>query len=136
MTLMFQKEVAERITAKPGSKKYGRLSILIGLMADAKIIMNIPSTAFKPQPKVDSAVVQIRPKLKKIMFNKNKLEEITRTLFNQRRKQIKSTLVKFGDPLKICELLNINPSLRPEQITLEQYEKLAILIAKSHEQLI
>ncbi len=67
------------------------------------------------------------------MFNKKKLEEITRTLFNQRRKQIKSTLVKFGDPLKICDLLNINPSLRPEQITLEQYEMLAILIAKNHE---
>jgi len=132
MTLMFQKEVAERITAKPGSKKYGRLSILIGLMADAKIVMNIPSTAFKPQPKVDSAIVQIKPKITKIMFNKKKLEEITRNLFNQRRKQIKSTLVKFGDPLKICEFLNIDPSLRPEQITLEQYEKLAILIAKNH----
>ena len=133
MTLMFQKEVAERITAKPGSKKYGRLSILIGLMADAKIVMSIPSTAFKPQPKVDSAIVQIKPKITKIMFNKKKLEEITRNLFNQRRKQIKSTLVKFGDPLKICDLLNIDPSLRPEQITLEQYEKLAILIAKDHE---
>ena len=132
MTLMFQKEVAERITAKPGSKKYGRLSILIGLMADAKIVMNIPSTAFKPQPKVDSAIVQIKPKITKIMFNKKKLEEITRNLFNQRRKQIKSTLAKFGDPLKICEFLNIDPSLRPEQITLEQYEKLAILIAKNH----
>ena len=130
---MFQKEVAERITAKPGSKKYGRLSILIGLMADAKIIMNIPSTAFKPQPKVDSAIVQIKPKHTKIIFNKKKLEEITRNLFNQRRKQIKTTLAKFGDPLKICELLNIEPSLRPEQITLEQYEKLAILIAKNHE---
>jgi 16S rRNA A1518/A1519 N6-dimethyltransferase RsmA/KsgA/DIM1 with predicted DNA glycosylase/AP lyase activity len=67
------------------------------------------------------------------MFNKNKLEEITRNLFNQRRKQIKTTLAKFGDPLKICALLNIEPSLRPEQITLEQYEKLAILIAKNHE---
>jgi len=132
MTLMFQKEVAERITAKPGSKKYGRLSILIGLMADAKIVMSIPSTAFKPQPKVDSAIVQIKPKITKIMFNKKKLEEITRNLFNQRRKQIKSTLAKFGDPLKICEFLNIDPSLRPEQITLEQYEKLAILIAKNH----
>jgi 16S rRNA (adenine1518-N6/adenine1519-N6)-dimethyltransferase len=94
--------------------------------------MSIPSTAFKPQPKVDSAIVQIKPKITKIMFNKKKLEEITRNLFNQRRKQIKSTLAKFGDPLKICEFLNIDPSLRPEQITLEQYEKLAILIAKNH----
>ena len=132
MTLMFQKEVAERITAKPGSKKYGRLSILIGLMANAKIIMNIPATSFKPIPKVDSAIVQIKPKAEKFLFNKNKLEEITRILFNQRRKQIKSTLAKFGEPLKICEILNIDPTLRPEQITLKQYEKLAILIAKYH----
>ena len=133
MTLMFQKEVAERITAKPGSKKYGRLSILIGLMAEAKIIMHIPSDAFKPQPKVDSAIVQIKPKINKIMFNKTILEEITKNLFNQRRKQIKSTLIKFGDPLKICSLLNIAPSLRPEQITLKQYENMAILIAKNHD---
>jgi 16S rRNA (adenine1518-N6/adenine1519-N6)-dimethyltransferase len=130
---MFQKEVAERITAKPGSKKYGRLSILIGLMAEAKIIMHIPSDAFKPQPKVDSAIVQIKPKINKIRFNKTILEEITKNLFNQRRKQIKSTLIKFGDPLKICSLLNIAPSLRPEQITLEQYENMAILIAKNHD---
>ena len=133
MTLMFQKEVAERITAKPGSKKYGRLSILIGLMAEAKIIMHIPSDAFKPQPKVDSAIVQIKPKINKIRFNKTILEEITKNLFNQRRKQIKSTLIKFGDPLKICSLLNISPTLRPEQITLEQYENMAILIAKNHD---
>ena len=133
MTLMFQKEVAERITAKPGSKKYGRLSILIGLMAEAKIIMHIPSDAFKPQPKVDSAIVQIKPKINKIKFNKIILEEITKNLFNQRRKQIKSTLIKFGDPLKICSLLNIAPSLRPEEITLEQYENMAILIAKNHD---
>ena len=70
MTLMFQKEVAERIIAKPGSKKYGRLSILIGLMANAKIIMNIPAASFKPTPKVDSAIVQIKPKAEKFMFNK------------------------------------------------------------------
>ena len=133
MTLMFQKEVAERITAKPGSKKYGRLSILIGLMAEAKIIMHIPSSAFKPQPKVDSAIVQIKPKIKKIRFNKDILEKITKNLFNQRRKQIKSTLIKFGDPLKICSLLNIAPSLRPEQITLEQYKNMAILIARNHD---
>lgn len=133
MTLMFQKEVAERITAKPGSKKYGRLSILIGLMAEAKIIMHIPSDAFKPQPKVDSVIVQFKPKINKIRFNKTILEEITKNLFNQRRKQIKSTLIKFGDPLKICSLLNIAPSLRPEQITLEQYENMAILIAKNHD---
>ena len=76
--------------------------------------------------------MQIKPKAEKLMFNKNKLEEITRILFNQRRKQIKSTLAKFGEPLKICEILNIAPTLRPEQVTLEQYKELTILIAKNY----
>ncbi len=62
MTLMFQKEVAERIVAEPGSKKYGRLSILLGLTTNAKIVMNISSSAFTPKPKIESAIVQIIPK--------------------------------------------------------------------------
>ena len=128
MTLMFQKEVAERIVAKPGSKKYGRLSILLGLTTNAKIVMNISSSAFIPKPKIESAIVQIRPKKIKKGFNKVILEKITQTLFNQRRKQIKSTLSKFGDPIKICQLLNIEPTKRPEELTLDQYEKLTNLI--------
>ena len=128
MTLMFQKEVAERIVAEPGSKKYGRLSILLGLTTNAKIVMNISSSAFIPKPKIESAIVQIIPKKIKKTFNKIILGEITQTLFNQRRKQIKSTLSKFGDPIKICQLLNIKPTKRPEELTLDQYEKLTDLI--------
>ena len=128
MTLMFQKEVAERIVAEPGSKKFGRLSILLGLTTNAKIVMNISSSAFIPKPKIESAIVQIRPKKIKKGFNKVILEKITKTLFNQRRKQIKSTLSKFGDPIKICQLLNIEPTKRPEELTLDQYEKLTNLI--------
>jgi 16S rRNA (adenine1518-N6/adenine1519-N6)-dimethyltransferase len=128
MTLMFQKEVAERIVAEPGSKKYGRLSILLGLTTNAKIVMNISSSAFIPKPKIESAIVQIIPKKIKKVFNKIILEKITQTLFNQRRKQIKSTLSKFGDPIKICQLLNIEPTKRPEELTLDQYEKLTNII--------
>ena len=128
MTLMFQKEVAERIVAEPGSKKYGRLSILLGLTTNAKIVMNISSSAFIPKPKIESAIVQIMPKKIKKVFNKIILEKITQTLFNQRRKQIKSTLSKFGDPIKICQLLNIDPTKRPEELTLDQYEKLTNII--------
>ena len=65
MTLMFQKEVAERIIAEPGSKKYGRLSILLGLTTNAKIVMNIPSSAFTPKPKIESSIVQIKSKKNK-----------------------------------------------------------------------
>jgi 16S rRNA (adenine1518-N6/adenine1519-N6)-dimethyltransferase len=129
MTLMFQKEVAERIVAKPGSKKYGRLAILLGIMTDSRIVMNIPSSAFTPKPKIDSSVVQIKPKTINKLLNKDILEEITKTLFNQRRKQIKSTLTKFGDPIKICNLLGIDPSKRPEELNLNQYERLTHIIS-------
>ena len=129
MTLMFQKEVAERITAIPGSKKYGRLSIISGLMTNSKILMSIPSSAFIPKPKIDSSIVQIKPKNINKLLNKNILEDITKILFNQRRKQIRTTLSKFGDPLKICQLLNVEPSKRPEELTLNQYEKLTQIIS-------
>ena len=66
MTLMFQREVAQRIVAHPGDEQYGRLSVLTSLVADAKILFGVPSTAFVPRPKVESAVVQIIPNAKKI----------------------------------------------------------------------
>ena len=129
MTLMFQKEVAERIVATPGSKKYGRLSILLGIMTNSKIVMNIPSSAFTPKPKINSSIVQITPKKLNKYIDKNTLEKVTQILFNQRRKQIKSSLSKFGDPIKICNLLDINPSQRPEELTLKNYEKLSYIIS-------
>tara|TARA_B100000579_G_C22736152_1_gene806767 strand:- start:321 stop:1181 length:861 start_codon:yes stop_codon:yes gene_type:complete len=129
MTLMFQKEVAERIVAEPGSKKYGRLSILLGIMTDSKILMNISPSAFIPKPKIDSAIVQIKQKTLDKNFNKGILEKVTQILFNKRRKQIKSSLSKFGDPIKICNLLNIHPSQRPEELTLKNYEKLSYIIS-------
>ena len=129
MTLMFQKEVAERIVAKPGSKKYGRLSILLGIMTNSKILMNIPSSAFTPKPKINSSIIQIKPKTLNKHLNKKNLEKVTQILFHQRRKQIKSSLSKFGDPIKICNLLNINPRQRPEELTLKNYEKLSYIIS-------
>ena len=130
MTLMFQTEVAERIVAEPGTKKYGRLSILLGIMTDSRILMNIPPSAFTPKPKVNSSIIQIKQKKFDKNFNKNILEKVTQILFNKRRKQIKSTLSQFGDPIKICNLLNIKPSQRPEELTLGNYEKLACLVSK------
>lgn len=129
MTLMFQREVAERIVAAPGSKKYGRLSIMLGLMTNSKIIMNIPASAFTPKPKINSSIIQVLPKPIDKLLNKNVLENITKTLFNQRRKQIKSTLSKFGDPVRICNLLDINPSIRPENLTLQKYKELTYILS-------
>lgn len=102
LTLMFQKEVAERIVANVGNKQYGRLSVLANLIADTKILFDVPNTAFVPRPKVQSAVVQIIPnknKIKKI-GDISKLEKLTAKLFGQRRKMIRGIIKtdweKFG----------------------------------------
>ena len=86
MTLMFQREVAERITAQPGSSAYGRLSILTGWIADTAILFDIPPDAFVPAPKVTSSVVQIRPLAQpRHPCDRGALEEVTRLAFGQRR---------------------------------------------------
>ena len=94
LTLMFQREVAERIVATPGNKQYGRLSVLANLIADTKILFDVPNTAFVPRPKVQSAVVQIIPNKNKIKLIKDisKLEKLTAKLFGQRRKMIRGII--------------------------------------------
>lgn len=94
LTLMFQREVANRIVATPNDKAYGRLSILTSLIADAKILFDVPSTAFFPQPKVQSTVVQIIPNPDKIqkISNLSGIEQITARLFGQRRKMIRAII--------------------------------------------
>ena len=94
LTLMFQREVAERIVATPNNKQYGRLSVLANLVADTKILFDVPNTAFVPRPKVQSAVVQIIPNKNKIKLiqDVSKLEKLTAKLFGQRRKMIRGIL--------------------------------------------
>ena len=94
LTLMFQREVAQRIVAKSGDEQYGRLSVLANLICDTKILFDVPNTAFVPRPKVQSAVVQIIPnknKMKKIS-DITKLEKLTARLFGQRRKMIRAII--------------------------------------------
>ena len=94
MTLMFQREVALRITSKPGDEHYGRLAVLVSLIADARILFDVPNTAFVPRPKVQSAVVQIIPNQDKIhkIQNLSKIEQLTAKLFGQRRKMIRAII--------------------------------------------
>lgn len=99
LTLMFQREVAQRIVAGPGDKQYGRLSVLTSLVADAKILFNVPNTAFFPAPKVQSAIVQIIPKRSDIDIQK--IEHLTAKLFGHRRKMLRGIIpgvdwAKFG----------------------------------------
>ena len=94
LTLMFQKEVAQRINATVGDEQYGRLSVLANIITDTKILFDVPNTAFVPRPKVQSAVVQIIPnqnKIKKI-HDITKLEKLTAKLFGQRRKMIRAII--------------------------------------------
>lgn len=94
LTLMFQREVAQRIVANVGDEQYGRLGVLANLIGDTKILFDVPNTAFVPRPKVQSAVVQIIPNKKKIKAIKDigKLERLTAKLFGQRRKMIRGII--------------------------------------------
>lgn len=94
LTLMFQKEVAQRIIATVGDEQYGRLSVLANIISDTKILFDVPNTAFVPRPKVQSAVVQIIPNQDKIKKIKDitKLEKLTARLFGQRRKMIRAII--------------------------------------------
>ena len=102
LTLMFQREVAQRIIAKTQDAQYGRLSVLCDVLCDSKILFDVPNTAFVPRPKVQSSVVQIIPNKNKIskIDNINKLEKLTAKLFGQRRKMIRGIIktdwTKYG----------------------------------------
>lgn len=94
MTLMFQREVAQRIVAHVGDEQYGRLAVLTSLVADARILFDVPNTAFVPRPRVQSAVVQIIPNADKIksVGDISRVEKITAKLFGMRRKMIRGII--------------------------------------------
>ena len=125
MTLMFQREVAERITAQPGSSAYGRLSILTGWIADSAILFDIPPDAFVPAPKVTSSVVQIRPLAQpRYACDRNALEEVTRLAFGQRRKMLRVSLKPIGGEAML-EAAGIDPQCRPQDLDIEAFCTLA-----------
>ena len=125
LTLMFQKEVADRIVAKEGSKNYGRLSILTNWLTKSKKLFDIPSEAFIPRPKITSSVIQLKP-LHKPLYNVSfeSIEKITQMAFSQRRKMIKTSLKKVNGHIILKEL-NISPNLRPENLSIIDFCKIA-----------
>ena len=127
MTLMFQREVAERITARPGEAAYGRLSVLTRWLADAEILFDVPASAFVPQPKIISSIVQIVPLAQpRYPCSQHALEFITRTAFGQRRKMLRSSLKKINGDQLLAEA-GIAPESRPQDIDIEEFCKLANL---------
>ncbi|MEL0142051.1 MAG: 16S rRNA (adenine(1518)-N(6)/adenine(1519)-N(6))-dimethyltransferase RsmA [Candidatus Puniceispirillaceae bacterium] len=127
MTLMFQREVAERITARPGEAAYGRLSVLTRWLADAEILFDVPASAFVPPPKIISSIVQIVPLAQpRYPCSQHALEFITRTAFGQRRKMLRSSLKKINGDQLLAEA-GIAPESRPQDIDIEKFCKLANL---------
>lgn len=122
MHFMLQKEVAERITAAPGSKIYGRLSIMLQYYFQTSILIYIGAESFSPPPKVDSAFIRLRPHVLRPYTATNELllGEIVTAAFCQRRKTISNSLKKYITP-KQLEELNINPAIRPEQLSVENF---------------
>jgi 16S rRNA (adenine1518-N6/adenine1519-N6)-dimethyltransferase len=126
-TLMFQKEVAQRIVAKPGSEHYGRLSVLAGWRATAKILFDVPRQAFVPPPKITSSIVQLVPRTAPLApCSLDGLERVTAAAFNQRRKMLRQSLKSLtADAEARIVAARIDPTQRPEELTVEQFAALA-----------
>ena len=131
MTLMFQKEVAERITALPGTKSYGRLAILSQWKTDAKIVMSLPPEVFSPPPKVNSSVVHFEAlTLPRFPAPAKLLSSTVAMAFNQRRKMLRSSLKSAASNIeKILQDTGIDPTARAEEVSLEQFCALARQLA-------
>jgi catechol 2,3-dioxygenase-like lactoylglutathione lyase family enzyme len=129
MTLMFQKEVAERIVAAPGSKAYGRLSVLAQALCEAKIVMELPARAFTPPPKVASAVVRLTPKADRPPEDLiEALQRLTAAAFGQRRKMLRSSLKPLGGE-SLCAEAGVDPNVRAENVTVAAYLEMARSLA-------
>ena len=133
MTLMFQKEVANRIVASPGSKAYGRLSVMSQWRCDTKIAFNVPATAFTPPPKVESALVHFEAlKEPKFPAEVEVLEFVVSKAFNQRRKMLRGALKGYFQNVEEGLLsIGVLPTKRAEDITVQEYCAMSqILIRK------
>jgi len=133
LTLMFQKEVAERIVATPGNKAYGRLAVLAQWRSDAKIVINLPPEAFSPPPKVSSAVVHLTA-LKEPRFEANAevLSRVVAAAFNQRRKMLRASLKSVAPDIEDRLMaVGLKPTDRAEQISVEGFCALAREVARA-----
>lgn len=132
LTLMFQKEVAERITAQPGSKAYGRLAILSQWRTDAKIVIHLPPGAFTPPPKVSSAVVHLKAlPAPRYEADAGVLSKVVAAAFNQRRKMLRSSLKNVAPNMEDRLIAaGIKPTDRAEVVPLEAFCALAREVAK------
>ena len=131
LTLMFQREVADRITASPGDDAYGRLAVLVQATSAAQRVMDVPARAFTPPPKVESAVVRLTPRSERLAPERLKaLEQITAAAFGQRRKMLRSSLRALGGEA-LAASAGLDPQARAETIDLAGFLRLADSLLKA-----
>jgi 16S rRNA (adenine1518-N6/adenine1519-N6)-dimethyltransferase len=127
LTLMFQKEVGERIVAQPDDDHYGRLGVLCGWLTHAEMMFDLSPQAFTPPPKVTSTVVHIEPRKTLIPCELSKLERVTHAAFGQRRKMLRQSLKPLGGEALLVKA-EIDPSRRAETLSIEEFCRIANLI--------
>lgn len=131
MHFMLQKEVVQRLAGKPGTKDYGRLSVMVQYHCEVDYLFDVPPDAFYPPPKVDSAIVRLSPYTVSPFkaVSRSCLQQVVAQAFSMRRKTIANNLKPY---IKASDLavLGIDPSLRPEQIPVSDYVELAIFLSK------
>lgn len=122
LLLMFQREVAERIVATPGTKAYGRLSVLASWRTEAKILFDVARSAFVPPPKVTSSVVRLSPRPIPLECDAGMLQRVTEAAFGQRRKMLRQSLKTLGsDTAELLARAGIDPTARAEEIPAEGF---------------
>ena len=130
---MVQKEVAERITAKPSNKTFGRLSVILQYYFDTELLFEIPPEAFSPQPKITSAFIRLvrKKRVSPKVINKDSFEKIVKVAFSQKRKTIKNN---FKNILFDKDFFNleISPKIRSEALTIDQFIKLENYVAQNN----
>ncbi|MGB3641174.1 MAG: 16S rRNA (adenine(1518)-N(6)/adenine(1519)-N(6))-dimethyltransferase RsmA [Rivularia sp. (in: cyanobacteria)] len=129
IVLLVQKEVAERIVAKPGRTAFGALSVRVQYLADCEMICTVPAKAFYPPPKVDSAVIRLMPREREIVAkNPHRLETLVKVGFSAKRKMLRNnlqSLVERDNLTELLEKLSVNPTARAEDLSVQQWVSLA-----------
>jgi 16S rRNA (adenine1518-N6/adenine1519-N6)-dimethyltransferase len=132
LVLMFQREVAQRIAARPGADGYGRLSVLAGWRSEARILFDVAPSAFVPAPKVTSALVELVPRPAPLPCDAKALQRVTRAAFGQRRKMLRQSLKSLGvEPAALLAAAAIEPTARAEDIPIEGFVALARALNES-----
>ncbi|MDX1900498.1 MAG: 16S rRNA (adenine(1518)-N(6)/adenine(1519)-N(6))-dimethyltransferase RsmA [Gammaproteobacteria bacterium] len=127
MHFMLQKEVVDRLAATPGSDDWGRLSVMVQYHCDVRALFQVPPSAFNPPPRVQSAIVKLTPHATLPVVAKvyTDFENVVRTAFTKRRKMIRNALKDFVTDDAQWKQLNINPELRPEELSVADYVKIS-----------